>query len=82
MTVVLSGAGWIWRSVGTWEWAWTVGEHGGEGAEGDVDEGVEEGDMDEEVEGEMGSRLAPQPDNASQLRIASGSQPRRCQVER
>jgi hypothetical protein len=76
MTVVLSGAGWIWRSVGTWEWAWTVGEHGGEGAEGDVDEGVEE------VEGEIGSRLAPQPDSASQLRIASGSQPRRCQVER
>ncbi len=75
MTVVLSGAAWIWRSVRIWEWAWVVGEDGGEGVEGGVDEEVEE------VEGEMDSRLAPQPDSASQLRIASGSQPRRCQVE-
>lgn len=43
---MLSGAAWIWRSVGIWEWAWAVGENEGEGAEGGVDEGVEEVDGD------------------------------------
>jgi hypothetical protein len=33
----------------------------------------------DEAEGEMDSRLAPQPESASQLRITLGSQPRRCQ---
>jgi hypothetical protein len=67
ITVVLSGAAWICRSVGG---------GGGGGVKGSVDEGVVE------VEGEMDSSLAPQPDSAIQLRIASGSQPHRCQVER
>ena len=70
MIVVLSGAAWICRSAETWGCPWAVGDRG-EWLEGGV----------EGVGGGTDSRLAPQPDSASQFRIASGSQPRRCEAE-
>ena len=53
-----------------------MGDPGGEQVEGGVEEAVKGVGGDE-----INSRLAPQPDSDSQFRIASGSQPRRCQVE-
>jgi hypothetical protein len=53
-----------------------VGDPGGERVEGGVDEAVKGVGGDE-----MNSRLAPQPDSDSQFRIASGSQPRRCEAK-
>ena len=53
-----------------------MGGPGGEQVGGRVEEAVKGVGGDE-----INSRLAPQPDSDSQFRIASGSQPRRCEAK-